>query len=136
MVVQSDTRKMAQIASMNILYTGAKVNLSEKECLIKLSRDTTQLSRFRRTTLSQVWISLENEYLSLCHKAITLLAHWLLGYDIFLPGNPPKTSFQLPNQQHSSSSDCTKELFKLSKDSASLHVCYEKQFLVLGFRFL
>jgi len=34
-----------------------------------------------------------------------------------------------------SADDCDRELFKPSKDSASLHICIEKKFLVLGFRF-
>jgi len=34
-----------------------------------------------------------------------------------------------------STDDCGRELFKSSKDSASLRVCNEKKFLVLGFVF-
>jgi len=42
-------------------------------------------------------------------------------YDIFVPGNQPKTSsFWLPCQHPSSSADFARELFKPSKDSASL----------------
>jgi len=45
---------------------------------------------------------------------------WLPGYDIFVLWNRPKTSsFRLPCQLHSSSSDCARELLKPSKDSAS-----------------
>jgi len=42
-------------------------------------------------------------------------------YECVVPGNRPKTSsFRLPYQSQSSSTDCTRELFKPSKDSASL----------------
>ena len=34
-----------------------------------------------------------------------------------------------------SADDYARELFKPSKDSASPHICNEKKFLVLGFRF-
>jgi len=45
------------------------------------------------------------------------------GYDIFGLCNRPKTSScQLPHQRHSSSANCARELFKPSKDSASLLV--------------
>jgi len=58
------------------------------------------------------------------------------GYNIFVLGNQPKTSsFQLPYQQHSSSADCARELFKPLKDSASLLVCNEKTFFGFGFLF-
>jgi len=40
--------------------------------------------------------------------------------------------FQLTYQQHSSSTNCTKELFKLSKDSVSLKSAMKKNF---GFGF-
>jgi len=43
--------------------------------------------------------------------------------------------FWLTYQLNSSLADCTRQLFKLSKDSASLWVCNEKQFLVLAFVF-
>jgi len=43
--------------------------------------------------------------------------------------------FWLTYQPHSSSVDCTRELFKPSKDSANLNVCNEKKFLVLGVSF-
>ena len=50
-------------------------------------------------------------------------------YDIFVPGNRPKTSsFWLHYQRHSSSANCARELFKPAKDSASLLVYNEKQF--------
>jgi len=56
--------------------------------------------------------------------ALTL---WESGYDIFIPRLQPKTSsFWLPYQRHSSSADCARELFKPSKDSASLLVCTRK----------
>jgi len=42
-------------------------------------------------------------------------------------GNRGKTRvFRLTFQLHSSSADCARELFKPSKDSASLWVCNEK----------
>jgi len=56
------------------------------------------------------------------------------GYDIFVVGNWPKTrNFRLPCQQQSSSADCAGELFKPSKDLASLRVCNEKRFWGLSF---
>jgi len=58
-----------------------------------------------------------------------LLTPWWPVYDIFVPGNWPKTSsFRLPYQHHSSSADCARELFKPSKDSASLLVRTRKTF--------
>ena len=63
------------------------------------------------------------------------LTPWLPGNDIFILWNWPKTSgFRLPYQLHSSSSDCARELFKPSKDWASLWVSNEKIF-GLGFFF-
>jgi len=42
-------------------------------------------------------------------------------YNIFVPENWPTTStFWLPYRRHSSSTDCARELFKPSKDLASL----------------
>jgi len=62
-----------------------------------------------------------------------ILTPWELGYDIFIPGNRPKTSScQLPYQRHSSSADCTRELFKPSKDLASLLVCTQKENFLVG----
>jgi len=43
--------------------------------------------------------------------------------------------FQLPYQPHSSSVDYGRELFKPSKNLASLRVCNEKKFFGFGFRF-
>ena len=43
--------------------------------------------------------------------------------------------FWLSYQYHSSSANCARELFKPSKDSASLRVCNEKKVFVLGFKF-
>jgi len=56
---------------------------------------------------------------------------------ILVPGNRPKTSsFRLPYQHDSSFADCTRELFKPSKDSASLLVRnLWKKFFVGGCRF-
>jgi len=55
------------------------------------------------------------------------------GHDIFVLWNRPKTSScQLPYQCHSSSPNCTRQLFKPLKDSASLLVCTQKNFLVAG----
>ena len=56
------------------------------------------------------------------------LTPWLPGYDTFVLWNQSKTSsFRLPYQQHSSSANCTRELFKPSKDLASLIDCNEKK---------
>jgi len=43
--------------------------------------------------------------------------------------------FRLTYQSHGSSAHCTRELFKPSKDSASLPACNEKKFFVMGFAF-
>jgi len=57
---------------------------------------------------------------------------WEPVYKYIVPGFWPKlSSFRLPYQRHSSS-DCTLELFKPSKDSASLLVCTQKNVLVGG----
>ena len=54
-------------------------------------------------------------------------------YKYTVPRFQPKTSsFRLPNQRHSSSADCARELFKPSKDLASLLVCTQKNFFWLG----
>jgi len=56
------------------------------------------------------------------------LTPWEPGNDIFVPGNRPKTSScRLPYQRHSSSADCARELFKPSKDLASLLGCTWKK---------
>jgi len=53
-----------------------------------------------------------------------------LEYNLFVLWNRPKTSScRLPYQRPSSSADCARELFKPSKDSASLLVCTRKNFL-------
>jgi len=44
---------------------------------------------------------------------------WILGF------RPKTSSFWLPYQCHSSSSDCTRELFKDSNRSASLQIFCE-----------
>jgi len=49
---------------------------------------------------------------------------------------PKTSSFQLSYQRHNSSADCARELFKLSKDLASLLVCDEKKLLVGGCGFV
>jgi len=70
----------------------------------------------------------------LSYKLVNTL---LPGYDTFVLWNWPKTSsFRLPYQLHSSSTDCTRELFKPSNDSSSLLVCNENTifcFWVSGF---
>jgi len=43
--------------------------------------------------------------------------------------------FRFSYQLHSSLADCAKELFKPSKDSASLQVCNEKKIFGFGFHF-
>jgi len=42
------------------------------------------------------------------------------------------SSFRLPYQRHSSSADCTRELFKGSNESTSLVDCTRKKFSWLG----
>jgi len=55
------------------------------------------------------------------------------GYDIFVPRFRPKnSSFRLPYQRHSSSADCTRELFNGSNVSASLLDCTRKKEFCLG----
>ena len=63
------------------------------------------------------------------------LTHWLLVYKLIVLGNRGKKTgiFRLTYQLHSSSANCARELFKPSKDLASLQVRSEKNFLVLGF---
>jgi len=62
------------------------------------------------------------------------LTRSLPGHDIFVLWNQPKNrSFLLPYQTNSFSADCTRELFKPSKDLANVRVCNEKKFLVLFF---
>ena len=69
-------------------------------------------------------------------KNIYFLTPWEPIYEYIIPGFRPKTSsFRLPYQHHSSSADCARELFKPSKDSASLLVCTRKNFLVGDCRF-
>jgi len=66
-------------------------------------------------------------------SAVNVLTLWELGYDIFVVWNGPKTSScQLPYQRHSSSANCTKELFKGSNRSANHLICSRKKFLVGG----
>jgi len=65
-------------------------------------------------------------FLTLCEPA----------YNIFVPRFHPKnSSFQLPYQRHSSSTDGARELFKGLNGSANLPVCTEKNFLVGDCRF-
>ena len=49
------------------------LNPQEKESLIELCCDSTLQSGYKKESLSQFWISLENEYSCLTHKAIKLL---------------------------------------------------------------
>ena len=49
------------------------LNPHEKESLIELCCDSTLLSRYKKESLLQFWISLENKYSCLTHKAIKLL---------------------------------------------------------------
>ena len=49
------------------------LNAVEKESLIELSCNTTLMSKHKDLPWSQFWISLKNEYLELCDKAIKLL---------------------------------------------------------------
>jgi len=59
---------------------------------------------------------------------ITAITLWEPVYDIFILRFRPKNiSFWLPYQHHSSSANCTRELFKSSNRSASLLVCTWKK---------
>jgi len=61
----------------------------------------------------------------------TGLTLWKPPYEYIVPRFRPKTSsFRLPYQCHSSSTNCARELFKRSNGSASLLVCTRKTFLV------
>jgi len=55
-------------------------NLCEKESRLEMCCDITLLSRYKKGSLSQFWISLENEYQSLSPKAIKLLVIFLTTY--------------------------------------------------------
>ena len=52
----------------------------KKESLIELCCDSTLQSRQKKVSLSQFWMSLENEYSYLTHKAIKLLRAFLSSY--------------------------------------------------------
>jgi len=89
---------------------------------------------FKRT--SQIWK--EKRYNSSFEIMITRQETYIfLKFNTFAAGRiwPNSSCFQLTYQLHNSPSDCGRELFKPSKDSASLQVCNEKKFLVWGFRF-
>jgi len=60
-----------------------------------------------------------------------------LKFNTFAAGMiwPNSSCFQLTYQLHNSPGDCGRELFKPSKDPASLQVCNEKKFSVWGFGF-
>jgi len=61
---------------------------------------------------------------NLVRSNIFRLTPWEPVYKYIIPGFRPKTSsFRLPYQRHSSSANCARELFKSSKDLASLLVC-------------
>jgi len=65
-----------------------------------------------------------------CPEKINLLTLREPAYNIFVPRFWPKnSSFRLPYQRHSSSTNCARELFKGSNGSASLWVCTWKNFL-------
>jgi len=56
------------------------------------------------------------------------LTPWWPVYKYSIPGFQAITSsFVLPYQCHSSSTGCTRELFKPSKDSANLRLCTQKK---------
>jgi len=58
---------------------------------------------------------------------------WEPAYEyIVLRFRPKTSSCQLPYQRHSSSADCSRELFKGSNGSASLLVCTRKKIFWLG----
>jgi len=89
-------------------------------------------------------IALPNKFfIFLCFQySKPCLTHWLPVYEYIVPvyeyivlGNREKKTgiFRLTYQPHSSSADCAKELFKPSKDSASLRVCNEKTILGICF---
>jgi len=55
------------------------------------------------------------------------------AYEYIVPRFHPKTSsFRLPYQRHSSSTDCARELFNGSNGSATLLVCTRKKIFWLG----
>ena len=56
------------------------LNPHEKESLIELCCDSTLHSRYKKESLSQFGISLENEYSCLTHKAIKLLVVFSTSY--------------------------------------------------------
>jgi len=67
---------------------------------------------------------------------MTGLTHQLPVYEYIDLGIGEKLGiFWLTYQQHSSSADCARELFKPSKGLASLQICNEKNFFGLGFHF-
>ena len=57
-----------------------------------------------------------------------ILTLWEPAYEYIIPRFRPKTSsFQLPYQHHSSSTDCARKLFKGSNGLTSLLVCTRKK---------
>jgi len=67
------------------------------------------------------------------YHTINPITLWEPVYDIFVPRfQPENSSFRLPYQRHSSSANCTKELFKGSNGSACLLVCTWKKIFWLG----
>jgi len=68
--------------------------------------------------------------------AANMLTLWEPVYKYIIPRFRPKTSsFWLPYLCHSSSANCTRELFKRLNGSTSLLVCTWKKCLVGGCRF-
>ena len=69
------------------------------------------------------------------YHTINPITLWEPVYDIFVPRfQPENSSFRLPYQRHSSSANCTKELFKGSNGSACLLVCTWKKFFGWGWQ--
>ena len=89
----------------------------------------TYISQSALQTLLQLSASFQFE------KSFQVLTPWELGYDMFILSSLIQQfcCFWLLHQQHSSSSECARELFKPSKDSASLWVCSENHFFGFGF---
>ena len=100
---------------------------------------------FQKKTTHLVYLDLKKQFFSFFKKETRFcyffkengktlfITLWELGYNIFLLRFQPKTSScQLPYQRHSSSADCSRELFKVLNESDSLLDCTRKKILWLG----
>jgi len=87
-------------------------------------------------------VSCWRQCINFCFISVKYLLHmtnfltlWEPAYNILIPRFRPKnSSFRLPYQRPSSSTDCARELFKGSNGSASLLVCTRKKFFGWGLR--